>query len=69
MSVLTVAKLQQSLFALLQGFMHGKSIRVILEEGLQKKTSAVKSGDRRGMENPPFQFTSVVSALRGRESN
>jgi hypothetical protein len=41
---------------------------VIFEEGLQEKTSALKSGDRRAMENPPFYFIAVVSALRGRGS-
>jgi hypothetical protein len=38
MPALTVATLQQSLFALHQGFMQVESIRVILEEGLQENT-------------------------------
>jgi hypothetical protein len=47
--------------------MQGQSIRVILEEGLQEKTYAVKSRDRWVMENPPFYFVGVVSALHARE--
>jgi hypothetical protein len=64
MSALTVATLQQSFFALHQG-----SLRVILEECPQEKSATVKSGDRRAMENPPFYFMAVVSALCSSESN